>query len=68
MHLYGSNIPYSESQSQSANPLDYHKGTIHHRATYFQGYKISRIIGNLLQREFFVDKFSRMKVISNNSY
>ena len=35
----------------------------YHRANYFWGYKISRIIGNLLQREIFVDKFSRMKVV-----
>ena len=35
------------------------------RATYFQGYKISWIIGNLLQRGIFVDKFSMMKVVIN---
>ena len=35
---------------------------VYRRVTCFRRYKISRIIGNLLQREIFMDKFSRIKV------
>ena len=37
---------------------------IYRRVIHFQGYKIWRIVDNLLETKIFVDKFSRMKVIS----
>ena len=40
----------------------------YHKVTYFLEYKILQIVENLLQVEIFMDKFSRMKVISNNGY
>ena len=36
--------------------------SIYRRATYFQGYRISRIVKNLLYTKNFVDEFSRIQV------